>query len=60
MEVFLGWSGQRSRRVAEELHNWQPQVTDAEVWTSTHEIAAGALWPEELDRALEKASAAVI
>jgi hypothetical protein len=60
MEVFLGWSGQRSRRVAEELHDWLPQVTNAEMWISTHEIAAGAVWPEELDRALERASAAVI
>ena len=45
MKVFISWSGERSRRVAELLHTWIECVIQAvEPWVSSSDIDRGALW----------------
>jgi hypothetical protein len=45
MKVFISWSGERSRRVAELLRTWVECVIQAvEPWVSSSDIDRGALW----------------
>jgi len=53
-DVFVSWSGERSRNIAESLSRWLPNVLQGlEVWTSEHDITAGARWNIELAEQLD-------
>ena len=55
MKVFISWSGQRSKKVAEALRDWIPDVIQAvETWMSASDIEAGTRWAEELSRELNR------
>jgi hypothetical protein len=54
MKVFLSWSGQTSRRVAEVLHGWIPTVIQAaQPYFSALDIEKGARWSKDIAEALE-------
>lgn len=58
MKVFVSWSGQTSREIAEFLYGWLPSVVQAiEPRTSSADTAKGARWLDQLDRMLEVESA---
>jgi len=60
MRVFVSWSGERGRKLAEATSRWLPSVVPGvEPWIST-EIRKGALWPSELLRSLDAADAAIL
>jgi len=45
MKVFLSWSGERSRQVADFLNDWLQCVVQAiEPWMSSKDIDRGSLW----------------
>jgi hypothetical protein len=49
MKVFISWSGERSRKVAELLDDWlQCVIQAAEPWMSSKDIDRGALWFTEI------------
>ncbi len=49
MKIFISWSGERSRAVAQVLKPWIKAVLQAtEPWLSTHDIQSGATWRETL------------
>ncbi|XZF15955.1 TIR domain-containing protein [Chitinophagaceae bacterium MMS25-I14] len=49
MKVFISWSGERSRQVAELLSAWIQCVLQAvEPWLSSKDIDRGALWFSEI------------
>src|SRR5260221_4071553 len=52
MKVFISWSGEQSRIVAEGLRDWLPYVTHCEPWVSVSDIAPGARWNNEVAREL--------
>ena len=61
MKVFLSWSGDRSRRVAEALRDWLPGVLQAvEPWLSSKDAVPGRRWSASLAKALEEARIGIV
>lgn len=61
MKVFLSWSGQTSRAVAEALHRWLPSVIQfAEPWMSAEDISKGMRWSSVVARKLMETSFGII
>lgn len=51
--IFISWSGDRSKWVAEALHNWLPKVLQsARPWVSTQDIEKGTRGLSEMSNAL--------
>ena len=54
MKVFLSWSGERSRAIAEALREWIPNVIQAiEPWMSAEDVDKGLRWSSEIAVQLE-------
>src|SRR5271168_4310742 len=61
MRVFLSWSGQTSKAIAEILRDWLPNVIQAiEPWLSSEDIRKGVRWNVELTTQLKTTDAGVI
>jgi hypothetical protein len=61
MKVFISWSGERSKRVAELLDNWFQCVIQAvKPWMSSKDIDRGALWFTEISDQLANTSIGVV
>lgn len=61
MDVFISWSGQRSRAVAEALKKYLPMiVNDLNPWLSSTDIDKGSRSTEEIAVALSNARAGII
>src|SRR3954469_20494730 len=59
--VFISWSGDTSRQVAEALKDWLPEVIEGiEPWLSTQDLTAGMRWGSELASQLERTDFGVI
>lgn len=59
--VFISWSGERSKRVAEALREWLPNVLQAaKPWLSRSDIEKGARSLDEIGRALEAMKVGII
>jgi hypothetical protein len=60
MQIFLSWSGERSKAVADALGPWLRQVIQAlEPWVST-EIRKGTRWGPEVAAQLERTKVGII
>src|SRR4030042_5854240 len=58
--VFISWSGERSRLVAEGLRGWLPQVIQfAEPWMSKEDINKGSRWFLDLTTQLDKTNVGI-
>lgn len=61
MKVFISWSGQRSKVVAELFSDWLKCVIQAsQPWISTRDIDRGAIWFSEINDKLKDVSVGVI
>lgn len=61
MQIFLSFSGTRSRRVASALRDWLPRVLPgAKPFFSEHDTEAGTFWSDSIARALENSGAGLI
>ena len=61
MKIFISWSGNRSRAVAEVLSDWIKCVLQAsEPWISTRHIDRGSLWFTEINEKLRDISVGVV
>jgi len=61
MEIFISWSGERSRQAAEALRNWLPKVINAvKPWISSSDIDKGARWSTDVATRLETAKIGII
>src|SRR5687768_76505 len=61
MQIFISWSGARSRVAAEALRKWLPGVLQSvEPWVSGADIEAGARWHQALSVRLSECNFGVI
>jgi hypothetical protein len=61
MKVFISWSGERSKAVAEALRYWLPKVIQAvQPWMSANDIDKGTRWRTDIASELEQSSIGVI
>ena len=61
MNVFISWSGDRSKGIASALKHWLPDVFQGlQVWMSDHDIQAGARWGTELEKVLEESKVGIV
>jgi hypothetical protein len=61
MKVFISWSGETSRAMAEQLRDWLPLVLHyVEPWMSDVDIDAGDRWADSVAKELEASNFGVI
>ena len=61
MKIFISWSGERSRKVAELFDDWiQCVIQNVTPWMSSKDIDRGALWFTELNDQLSDTSIGVV
>lgn len=61
MKVFISWSGERSRFIAEALRWWLPLVLQSvKPWMSDEDISAGSRWLLEVSNKLSDTHVGVI
>jgi hypothetical protein len=61
VEVFISWSGERSKCVAEALRNWIPKIINAVLpWLSSADIDKGARWSADVASKLESSKVGII
>ena len=61
MRVFVSWSGDRSRLIAESLREWLPYVLPAaQPWMSATDLDRGSRWSLEISEQLDKADVGII
>ena len=61
MNVFISWSGARSKAVAEALRDWLPKVLQSvEPWLSATDIEKGTKWSTEITGSLGKTEIGIV
>ena len=61
MEVFISWSGDRSKKIAELLKGWLPKVMqNLNPWMSASDIYKGTRWLKEISEKLESVNYGII
>ena len=61
MNVFISWSGDRSKAVAAFLKEWiHDIIQSAKPWMSGEDIAAGARWGDQVQKELGKSKFGII
>lgn len=57
----MSWSGERSKALAEAVHDWLPNVIQAvEPWMSANDVDKGTRWRAGLANELEQATVSII
>ena len=61
MNIFITWSGERSRLVAKGLRDWLPDVfQNIDAWMSEVDIEAGSRWGKAVDQRLSDTKLGVL
>jgi hypothetical protein len=61
MKVFISWSGERSRLLAQALHGWLPLVLHyVKPWMSDADVSAGDRWSTVIAKELETSNFGII
>ncbi len=59
--VFISWSGQTSKEIAEELRNWIPSVLQfAKPYYTPHDIEKGSKWGSEISQKLADSNVGIV
>ena len=61
MNVFLSWSGEESKAVAQALYFWLPEVIQTvRPWMSQQDLVAGVRWSNEIEGNLKQSAFGII
>jgi hypothetical protein len=61
VKVFISWSGQLSKAIAESLYSWLPQAIQSLIpWMSAQDVSAGTRWSSTTATELETAHFGII
>lgn len=61
MKVFISWSGERSKKIANAIHQWLPMVLQyVDPFISDKDIAAGDRWAQTISLELEASNFGII
>lgn len=61
MKVFISWSGEPSRRVANLLRKYLPcMIQDLDPFMSQHDLSSGGRWTEQLSKELEQSNFGIV
>jgi hypothetical protein len=61
MRVFISWSGERSKTVAQALRQWLPDVIQSiQPWMSSEDIEAGTRWGSHVTNELSETRVGII
>lgn len=61
MQIFISWSGPRSREIAEAIRAWLPKVVQSvKPWMSDQDISAGSRWLTEVSATLNNTNVGLI
>lgn len=61
VNVFISWSGDKSKEIAEELRNWIPSVLQfAKPYFTPNDIEKGAKWSSEISKKLAESNIGII
>jgi len=60
MNIFISWSGTRSRALAEVLHGWLQRVLGIKPFMSSEDIEKGKRWSDIITRSLEDHDVGII
>ena len=61
MRIVISWSGDKSRKVAQELRKWLPLMFETvDVWVSSEDIGAGKRWSSGLASVLDETDFGII
>ncbi len=61
MQLFISWSGERSKAVAYALKDWIPKILHyVQPWMSEIDIASGTSWIEEFEEAVKQSEFAIV
>jgi TIR domain len=60
MDIFISWSGERSRAIAEAIREWLPKIMNSvKPWMSQTDISKGSRWNPDIARNLDSAKAGI-
>ena len=60
MDIFISWSGQRSRAIAEAIREWLPKIMPSvKPWMSQTDINKGSRWNPDISQNLDTAKAGI-
>jgi TIR domain len=61
MRVFISWSGDRSRKLAQAIRNWLPSTLQyVKPYFTPADIEKGSKWDNEISKELEKSNICII
>jgi hypothetical protein len=60
MDIFISWSGEQSRAIAEAIREWLPKIMNSvKPWMSQTDISKGSRWDPDITRNLGTAKAGI-
>ncbi len=60
MDIFISWSGERSRAIAEAIREWLPKIMNSvKPWMSQSDISKGSRWNPDIAQNLDTAKAGI-
>ncbi len=61
MKIFISWSGTKSKKAAQVLRSWLPDVIqNIEPWMSSTDIDAGSRWSRDIEEQLQHSNFGII